>query len=163
MITQSLTFFAAVTAWPGKILAQGKCHTSADVSGPFHRAGAPFRTDLTEGYSKRVKGDVLEVSGTVFGDDCETPLKDAVLDLWHADPTGEYVMTSDRFLFRARVRMDGNGHYVFRTLIPSPYRDGGLDRPRHIHYIVTAPGHRRLVTQLYFEGDERLDQDTFVR
>lgn len=72
-------------------------------------------------------------------------------------------MTCRLICIYARIKMDAQGHYVFRTLIPAPYRDGGLDRPRHIHYIITAPGHRKLVTQLYFEGDERLDRDTFVR
>jgi protocatechuate 3,4-dioxygenase beta subunit len=32
-------------------------------------------------------------------------------------------------------------------------------RPAHIHFIVAAPGHRRLVTALYIAGDKYLDSD----
>ncbi len=32
-------------------------------------------------------------------------------------------------------------------------------RPAHIHFIVSAEGRKSLVTQLYFEGDPRLDSD----
>ena len=33
-------------------------------------------------------------------------------------------------------------------------------RPAHIHFKVTAPGHRPLVTQVFFPGDPYLDDDT---
>ena len=36
-------------------------------------------------------------------------------------------------------------------------------RPRHIHYLVAAPGHRPVVTQLYFTGDPSLAGDPLVR
>ena len=160
-----LALIAAASAFVSRSLkAAGRadCYTTADVSGPFHRPGAPIRTNLAAGYSKSNKGEPLQVFGTVYGGDCNTPLKDAQLDLWHADPTGEYDMHSDLFLFRARVRMDNIGNYQYETLMPAAYRDAGMNRPKHIHYMVTAPGHKNLVTQLYFQGDPRLDNDPFV-
>ena len=33
-------------------------------------------------------------------------------------------------------------------------------RPAHIHFIVSAPGYRELVTALYVAGDEHIDSDT---
>ena len=33
-------------------------------------------------------------------------------------------------------------------------------RPAHIHFKVTAPGHRKLVTQVFFPGDPYLENDT---
>jgi protocatechuate 3,4-dioxygenase beta subunit len=32
-------------------------------------------------------------------------------------------------------------------------------RPAHIHFIITAAGHRPLVTALYIEGDQYIDSD----
>ena len=33
-------------------------------------------------------------------------------------------------------------------------------RPAHIHFLVSAPGYREVVTALYVAGDEHLDTDT---
>ena len=33
-------------------------------------------------------------------------------------------------------------------------------RPAHIHFMVSAPGYREVVTALYFAGDEHIDSDT---
>jgi hydroxyquinol 1,2-dioxygenase len=32
-------------------------------------------------------------------------------------------------------------------------------RPAHLHFMVTAAGHRRLVTHIFVAGDEYLDRD----
>jgi catechol 1,2-dioxygenase len=32
-------------------------------------------------------------------------------------------------------------------------------RPAHIHFIISAPGYRTLITHLFFEGDEFLESD----
>ena len=32
-------------------------------------------------------------------------------------------------------------------------------RPEHVHFMITAPGHRKLVTHIFAEGDEYLDSD----
>jgi catechol 1,2-dioxygenase len=32
-------------------------------------------------------------------------------------------------------------------------------RPAHIHFMISAPGYRTLVTHLFFEGDEFLESD----
>ena len=32
--------------------------------------------------------------------------------------------------------------------------------PAHIHFLIAAPGHRELVTALYFADDEHVDSDT---
>ena len=33
-------------------------------------------------------------------------------------------------------------------------------RPSHLHYIVTAPGYRQLVTEIFPDDDPYLDEDT---
>jgi len=138
-----------------------ECYTDPDVQGPFFRDGAPTRLNLAKGY--KGDGDSLLVSGFVFGGDCNTPLINAQIDIWHASPTGEYDLNSDKYLFRGTLFTDKKGCYHYETLVPKGYKDGGLDRPKHIHYRVTANDHKTLVTQLYFTGDEKLENDPFVR
>jgi protocatechuate 3,4-dioxygenase beta subunit len=43
------------------------------------------------------------------------------------------------------------GGYAFTTLPPGIYPG----RPAHIHFKVTAPGHKPLTTQLYLRGGEK--------
>ena len=138
-----------------------ECYTDPDVKEPFFRDGAPTRLDLAKGYEGA--GDRLLVSGQVFGGDCSSPLKRAQIDIWHASPKGEYDLSSNKFLFRGTLFTDKKGYYHYETLVPKGYKDGGLDRPKHIHYRITANEHHTLVTQLYFTGDEKLKNDPFVR
>jgi hydroxyquinol 1,2-dioxygenase len=69
---------------------------------------------------------------------------------------------------------DATGHFRFTTVRPVEYTvpsDGPVGelldaagrhpwRPSHLHYIVTAPGHRSLVTEIFPDDDPYLDQDT---
>jgi protocatechuate 3,4-dioxygenase beta subunit len=74
---------------------------------------------------------------------------------------------------RARFRTDVEGRFNFASVKPSSYgvpSDGPVGmmlnavgrhpfRPAHIHFIITAPGFRPLVTALYIEGDQYFDSD----
>ena len=71
------------------------------------------------------------------------------------------------------VITDQNGRYQFRSIVPSGYGcpPGGstqrlLDmlgrhgrRPAHIHFFITAPGNRKLTTQINIDGDAYLWDD----
>ena len=46
----------------------------------------------------------------------------------------------------------------YETVVPGGY--GG--RAQHIHYVINAPGHRRLVTQLYFANDPKFEGNADV-
>jgi hydroxyquinol 1,2-dioxygenase len=74
----------------------------------------------------------------------------------------------------AKVVAGNEGRYQFRTLKPVSYADpdrraGGRTaahslgrhayRPAHIHFIVSAPGYKPLVTQLFTRGDPYLESD----
>ena len=68
---------------------------------------------------------------------------------------------------------DANGCFHLWTIRPSPYpipHDGTVGRmlkaqdrhpfrPEHIHFLVEASGHRKLVTHVFAAGDEYLDSD----
>ncbi|NEP83692.1 MAG: dioxygenase, partial [Okeania sp. SIO3B3] len=52
-----------------------------------YRADAPFTTVLAP---PKMPGTRLTITGTVFAADCETPLPNALVEVWHADTSGSY-------------------------------------------------------------------------
>jgi len=137
---------------PLRGLAEGyrneRCKTQRDAEGPFYKASAPPRTVIEK------EGEVLLLEGRVLnGGDCETPVANAVLDVWHCDSRGKYDMQG--YKCRGVVKTDRNGKYSFTTIFPPPYGN----RPRHIHFKIRAEGFRELTTQLYFQGDPNIQND----
>lgn len=141
---------AGLTAGPGCEL------TGPDVLGPFHREGAPKRKVICP---PSEPGDRLEVSGRVLHHDCKTPVKGALLDIWHADLEGRYDNSSADFRLRGQVLTDDEGRYAFETIMPGRYPLDGSMRPAHVHFNVSFPGCHPLTTQLYFQGDPYLKPD----
>lgn len=134
------------------------CATSKDMLGPFFRANAPLRTDLT--YPDNKSEMPIIVRGQVFGADCKTPLSNIEIDVWHCDHKKKYDMKSDAFRCRGKMRTDINGAYQFKTFVPPPY--GG--RPKHIHYLIhEVETYQELATQLYFKGDNRIKKGNWVK
>lgn len=121
--------------------------------GPFYLPEQPAQEDLCRGG----KGDRVVISGRVLGlPDCR-PLAGALVEVWQADARGEYTLVGGGkadpdCLFRASLKTDAEGRYRFRSILPGVYPG----RPRHIHYRVSHPDYRTLVTQLYFRGDPQL-------
>ena len=141
--------------------------TEPNILGPFYRRGAPFRGKVTPPLAA---GTALLIDGRVWSFGTRRPLAGAVLDVWQAGHDGRYDNDDPRsppkpgvFTNRCRVAADEAGRYEFETVHPGRYLNGRRLRPAHVHYRVTAPGHRELVTQLYFEGDPHLDGDPFAR
>lgn len=147
--------------------------TESSVLGPFYVEGAPEHdngADLAPG-----EGPGVVVSGRVLGTDGK-PLANAVLDVWQTAPNGLYHMQdqqADEFHLCGKVRTASDGSYSLRTLKPVSYAvpvDGPVGslltrlgrhpyRPAHIHFIVSAPGYKPVVTQVYTEGDDYLESD----
>jgi protocatechuate 3,4-dioxygenase beta subunit len=124
------------------------CRTQRDAEGPFYKANAPMRSVI------ETKGDKLVIRGTVYSSaNCNKPLADVVLDIWHCDDDGNYDLKGYRG--RGLVKTDQHGKYTFTTIYPPPYGN----RPRHIHFKVRASGREELTTQLYFEGDPNIQND----
>jgi hydroxyquinol 1,2-dioxygenase len=147
--------------------------TEATVIGPFFIEGSPqaaYGDDIAEGVSGErcwIEGRVTDVDGT--------PVADATLEVWQADDHGTYdVQYADGHVGgRAHTRTDADGRYGLWSVRPAGYAvpDGGPGgdlleaagraamRPAHIHFMVSAPGHHRLVTQVYVAGDPDLADD----
>lgn len=117
--------------------------TPANTLGPYYKKGAPRREKLT---GQDDPGTPLFVAGQIINTDGK-PQPDATIEVFHADHSGSYDM--EGFRYRGEIPANASGEYRFETIIPGQY--GG--RAQHIHYMINAPGHKRLVTQLYFAND----------
>jgi catechol 1,2-dioxygenase len=149
--------------------------TESTVLGPFHVVQSP-RRELGDSIDQLGTGRPAVVTGRVLSVD-GSPLPGATLDVWQASDRGFYDVQqpgeqprgNGRGLFTA----DAGGAFWFRTVLPSHYpipTDGPVGellratgrhafRPGHIHFIVTAPGHRALTTHLFVAGSEYIDSD----
>jgi protocatechuate 3,4-dioxygenase beta subunit len=118
--------------------------------GPFYKADAPRINRLSR---PGEAGLPLLVSGAVF-DSRGNALPGANLEIWQADPSGKYDKTG--FHYRAQFTAGQDGSYTFETNMPGHYP---MRVCQHIHYKVSALGHKTLTTQLYFATDPALDGD----
>ncbi|MGH6657409.1 MAG: maleylacetate reductase and hydroxyquinol 1,2-dioxygenase domain-containing protein [Actinocrinis sp.] len=149
--------------------------TPSAVLGPFYVEGPPEReqgADIADG----LPGTPLYVGVRITGPHDE-PLPDAVADVWQSNDDGFYdvqLPDLDGPVLRARLRADADGRIAFRSILPSPYPipDDGpvgamLDavgrhpfRAPHLHFMLSAPGMRKLITQLFVAGGAYIDGDT---
>src|SRR5258705_9316636 len=133
------------------------CVATADnIEGPFYKSGAPHRVAIA---TDREPGDRLVITGSVRSTSCDS-VRDAVLDIWHADARGDY--DNDGYHLRGTLATDASGRFELRTVVPGRYLNGRRYRPSHIHVKLRADGFPELTTQLYFEGDPYLDGDPFA-
>jgi hydroxyquinol 1,2-dioxygenase len=149
--------------------------TETTVLGPFYVEAAPERP-LGADISGDMAGEPLLVTGTVSSTEGR-PLAGAIVDIWHSDDDGYYDVQHleeiGGLTLRARFRADESGRFHFRTIKPRAYpipHDGPVGqmlaaqgrhpwRPAHVHFMIAAPGHRKLVTHVFVAGDAYLDSD----
>jgi catechol 1,2-dioxygenase len=142
--------------------------TADNILGPYHRSGAPFRGKVTPILAP---GDPLLVRGRVWSFDTKAPIPYATVDVWQADANGRYDNDDPAsppkpgvYLNRARMITDEQGFYEYESVRPGRYQLGpGSWRTSHIHYRVTARGHKTLVTQMFFPDDTMNKQDGFIK
>ena len=151
--------------------------TPRTIEGPLYVAGAP----LSEGHARMDDGSeegvatVMFLEGQVF-DLSGQPLAGATVDLWHANTKGTYSFfdqSQSEYNLRRRIITDAQGRYRARSIVPSGY---GCDpqgptqecldqlgrhgqRPAHVHFFISASGHRHLTTQINLSGDKYLWDD----
>ena len=95
----------------------------------------------------------LAVAGQVFNTRGDA-LSNAVLEVWQTDHLGHYDL--DGYRYRAKLPVDHSAAYKFDSVMPGHYPDRVC---QHVHYLVTAPGHKPLITQLYFATDPVFEGD----
>lgn len=127
--------------------SQAHAPTPSNTLGPYYKKGAPRRESLIE---TNDPGSPLLVAGRVRNTNGQA-LPQATIEVFHSDHQGDYDL--EGFRYRGLIPVRESGEYKFETIIPGQY--GG--RAQHIHYVITAPGHRQLVTQLYFETDPKFE------
>jgi hydroxyquinol 1,2-dioxygenase len=149
--------------------------TESTVLGPFFVGGSPEigpGGDIAFGAS----GEPCWVSGTVR-DEKGTPIPGALLEVWEADDEGFYdVQYADpRTAARGHLRTEADGSYRFWALTPTPYpipADGPVGRllaatgrspmrAPHLHFLVSAPGFRTLVTHIFVAAESLSGDSVF--
>lgn len=147
----------------------------AALLGPFWRANAPACAQGENIARSGTPGTPLEVTGTVR-DHEGRPVEGATVDVWQASPVGLYENqdpSQENMNLRGRFATDAEGRFHFRSVRPAGYpvpTDGPCgvllraqkrhpNRPAHLHFMVSKPGHKVLITQVFADDDENLESD----
>lgn len=148
-------------AWMPRAAAQepGTCVLTPDSGeGPFYFDPALVRSDIREGSP----GAMLELEIRVIrAGDCAV-LRDARVDLWHADGLGLYSgyaqqpgvgarteSVEGKTFLRGTQITDADGRVRFRTIYPSWYRG----RTPHVHFKVFLDNDEVVASQVFFPED----------
>ncbi|WP_062310787.1 dioxygenase family protein [Polynucleobacter sinensis] len=147
----------------------------AALLGPFWRKNAPL-CNWGESISRvDLGGQPMEVHGLIL-DEFKKPIASAIVDVWHSSPSGFYE-NQDRLQadmnLRGRFKTNENGEFFFRTIRPAGYpvptngpcgellraQKRHPNRPAHIHFMISKPGYKVLITQVFDSSDENLESD----
>jgi hydroxyquinol 1,2-dioxygenase len=151
--------------------------TEPTVFGPFHMDGAMERELGSSLIDNPVaEGEELVVTGTVRNLDGD-PIPGATVDVWQTAANGLYSMQEpegqDINNARGIFHADEAGRFEFTTDRPVKYQipgDGPVGemlhatgrhnwRPAHIHFMITAPGYKDVITHLFDSESDFLDTD----
>lgn len=157
MLLRTTPLFLIVAVTAAMLAAACDAHAQREPTtqtsiGIFYLPGAPVTADL---WRDGDQGERLGLQGRVL-DRRGRPVAGALVELWHADATGGV----DETRYRAARRTGADGRFGIRTVLPGHIemaRYNAVFAPRHIHIVVTHPDHPRLVSLIFFRGDERLD------
>ncbi len=149
--------------------------TENTVFGPFHVEGAPLR-QMGDVIALEDKGERCLYEGRVLDLDGK-PVEGARIDVWSDNADGYYDVQQPgiqpRWNNRGVFVTGPDGRYSFVGIKPVSYPipdDGPVGqmlkalgrhpyRPAHMHFMVTAPGHEKLVTHTFVAGDTYLESD----
>lgn len=151
-------------------------HTSTAIIGPFYRENSPRYEFGGRIMQKEYDADTVWVHGKVT-DTNGTPLVGAQLEVWQCAPNGLYEQQDPDqpdYNLRGTVTTNDKGEYAYICLRPTSYPipfDGPAGdllqlmdrhpyRPSHIHWRVTQPGFRPLITQIYDRTCEYVQNDS---
>ena len=149
--------------------------SESTVLGPFHVADAP-ELPMGANICLDQKGEPMRVHGRIL-DTEGNPIAGAKIDVWQANDEGFYDVQQKGiqpdFNLRGVFRTGADGSYWFKGVKPKFYPipdDGPVGhllkalgrhpfRPAHLHYIIEAPAHARLVTHIFDPDDPYITSD----
>lgn len=148
-------------------LAEALTMTPRMTAGPFFPDHLPLDQDndlvrVTNNLTPAV-GEITNVGGRLL-DASGQPLKGALIELWQADNSGNYIHSEGEsrpprdkhFQGYGKFETAADGAWKFRTIKPGLY----TGRTRHFHFGVTLAGEkRRWTTQLFFAGEPENARD----
>jgi hydroxyquinol 1,2-dioxygenase len=148
--------------------------TRTSIFGPFYVGGAPLM-ELGQSLSAYEHDGQIGLYGTVR-DSSGKPIQNASVEIWQTDEDGLYDVQRqhEELDLRGRFLTDAQGRYYLKTIRPKGYSipmDGPAGalvraqqrhgmRPAHIHFRLSAPGYRDVITALYLRSDSYIDSDT---
>ena len=110
--------------------------TPEQTEGPYYIAGEKLRRNITDGRP----GAPMQLRAFVVDATTCRPIKNAAVDIWHADAGGVYsgfgAGASNRTFMRGIQRTNAKGLALFRTVYPGWYQG----RTVHIHVKVHVGG-----------------------
>ncbi|WP_445671836.1 dioxygenase family protein [Pseudomonas inefficax] len=150
--------------------------TESSVLGPFYRENAPSYTYGDSIAEPGSSGIPVSYYGQIR-DSEGNPVSGATIQIWQTDAEGWYDIQlhgQDAMDMRGSFISDTEGWYRAVSVLPKSYplpNDGPVRRmldaqgrhgyrPAHIHFLISAEGHKELVTALYLAGDPYLHSDT---
>jgi len=153
----------------------GGSGTRSSLLGPFYRQDSPPR-QLGDTIATEEGGPEICLYGRVV-DEAGDGISGASIEIWQCDDEGMYDLQKlDPAMMDLRgwFHTDEQGRFYLRTVRPLGYlipMDGPVGdmiraqrrhgyRPAHIHFLISAPGYRELVTALYLRNDDHIDSDT---
>jgi protocatechuate 3,4-dioxygenase beta subunit len=120
--------------------------TPEQTEGPYYLSGEKLRRNITEGRP----GTPLWLRATVVDASTCRPIRNALVDIWHADAGGVYSGfgsgAGNRTFMRGLQRTNAKGLALFRTVYPGWYQG----RTVHIHVKVHLGGNVIHTGQVYF-------------
>ncbi len=125
--------------------------TTQTSIGLFYLPDAPEIDSL---WREGDKGKRLLLQGRVITPKGQ-PIENALVELWHADALGGV----DESRYRTSQRTKPDGSFGVKTVLPGHIemaRDNAIFAPRHVHVSVRHPDFERLISLIFFKGDERL-------
>ncbi len=148
--------------------------TASTVFGPFFVEGSPPYVN-GDNIANGASGEPCFMRGKVLSNSGE-PLPNAHIEIWQADDNGFYDVQqkdSSQVYGRGHLSSDSAGNYYFWSVRPEAYpipTDGPVGellaaanrspmRPAHVHFMITVPGYKTLITHVFKEGDQYLASD----
>lgn len=118
------------------------------------------------GSSEFAQGTVIEISGTVFDQNC-VPVTGATVEIWQANSKGGFdfntnelsALKDPNFAGTGKAITDNKGFYNFRTIMPGSQKE---NRAPNISFRVTHKDFLPLETVMYFENNSLNDTDSLL-